>query len=106
MSPPSAKTAKSKVEDIKKATVKSIKISKSPLNKKKTVGGSEDDNTVINKLKVEYTELNDKVEFSQSTTQARLTELETNSSSAITAEAPEPTVAAEAAPPKEVTSTA
>ena len=44
------------------------------------------------------------VEFSQSTTQARLTELETKSSAVpvITAEAPDPAVAAEADLPTEV----
>jgi hypothetical protein len=123
------------VEDVKKPTVEFNKTSKSHPSKKeakspevskpvepkteksndtltyqrKTVGGSEDDNTVTKELKVENTELTDKVkevEFSQSTTQARLTELETESSSVVTAEAPEPTVTTETAPPTELTSTA
>ena len=68
--------------------------------------GPEDDNTVAEELKVENAELNDnkkEVELSQST-QARLTELETESSSVVTTEDPGPTVATETAPPTEVTS--
>jgi nucleolin len=132
---PPAKTAKSKVEKVKKPTVKSSKNTKSPLNKKaakspeasqpvkykpekpndalphlmKTVGGSEDDKTVIEKLEVENTKLKAKVkevEFFQSTLQARLTEMKTESSAVVTDEPLEPAVSAEAAPPMEATSVA
>jgi peptidoglycan hydrolase CwlO-like protein len=121
------------VENVQKPPVKTSKISRSPVNKKeaaspavpehvksrsekhnvgltymkKTIGVSVDDKTVIKELNVENNELNTKgkeVELSQSSIQARLTELGTKSSTVGTAETPEDAVAAEAAPPMEVTS--
>ena len=125
--PPTAKTAKSTVEDTKKPTVSSGQITEPPLSKKaakspeasysitskpeephgartnqmKTVGGSEDDKTVIETMQDEITELKAKmmeVESNHSTLLARLMELETKFSSVETAEVSDPGVATEAAP--------
>jgi hypothetical protein len=73
-------------------------------NMQKTVGGSEDDKNVIAKQKVDNTKLKAKVKEVQSTHQASLTELETKFTSVVTAEAPEPAVATEAAHQMEATS--
>ena len=125
--PPPAKSAKSEVENVMKPTVNSSKLTKSPLSKNEakspavstTVKSkSEKPNdaltylrktAVIETREAENTELNAKVkevEFSQSTTRARLTEPETKSPAVITAEAKDPPVAAEAAPPPQVASEA
>ena len=64
---------------------------------------------VIGKLKIVTTVLKTKVkgaEFSKSTTQTKLVKLETESSTVITAEPPDPNVTTDAAPPTEVTSKA
>jgi hypothetical protein len=93
------------VENVKKPTVESSKKEKpndALTYLQNPVGGSEDDNTVIEELEVENTVLNAKVtevEFSQSTTQAGLREFETEPSTLIADEAPDPAVATEAASP-------
>ena len=115
-SPPTAKTAKSKVEKKEAEHPEVSKPAKSRSEKptddltymKKTIGGLEEDKPNIEELTVVTTKLK-KVqgeEFSKSTTQTRLVELETKSSPMIATEAPDNNVTAEAAPPIEVTSEA
>jgi hypothetical protein len=115
-SAPTAKTAKSKVEKKEAespevstyATSKSEKPTDDLTYMKKTIGGLEEDKPNIKELEVVTTKLK-KVkgeEFSKSTTQTRMMELEPESSPMIGTEAPDNDVTAEAAPPIEVTSEA